>query len=79
MALSRKELLRLQKGQGKPEETRKQIAVQKSPEPNKYLNIIKEDINSLYELLTGGIRKYLRRKGEQKDFMEHYFPELKQE
>ena len=76
-SLSRKELLRLQKGEKKSETKNPVKQIELKPD-NKYLNIVKGDINTLITMLTGGIRDYFRKKQERQDFMEHHFPGMKE-
>lgn len=92
MVLSRKELLRLQqqgKTDTKPaglagiiRELQEKLSPGKSPKiqytkpENKYLKVIRGDINTIMDMFTGRAKKYLRERQQRNDFMEHHFKGL---
>lgn len=87
MALSASELKEMQRRQWGIDETgtgpvqKKKPAIKTVPvrKPNKYLNIIRGDIDYLTSILSGSyspvgwVRKWLRKRGEYRDFMEQHF------
>lgn len=82
MALSPNELKRLQQkswGNDPEEPKSKDPAFTQAKKPNKYLNIIRKDMNYLISVLSGGwtpigwFKKWSRMKSEHQDFMETHF------